>query len=117
MRGGLSPSGTRLAPTEATRRPVACCSERLEQLQNRGRSKKALFGRSTASAKKSFEVKKDTFLQCEQWIDLMQIFDLVINLIFGTCRKTVGIVPAGRDAGIVAAADIAGKRVSDDQDL
>ena len=33
MRGVLSPSGTRLAPTEATRRPVACCFERPEQLR------------------------------------------------------------------------------------
>ena len=33
MRGVLSPSGTRLAPTEATRRPVACCFECPEQLQ------------------------------------------------------------------------------------
>ena len=33
MRGVLSPGGTRLAPTEATRRPVACCFERPEQLQ------------------------------------------------------------------------------------
>ena len=33
MRGVLSPSGTRLAPTEAMRRPVACCFERPEQLQ------------------------------------------------------------------------------------
>ena len=33
MRGVLSPSGTRLAPTEAARRPVACCFERPEQLQ------------------------------------------------------------------------------------
>ena len=32
MRGVLSPSGTRLAPTEAARRPVACCFERPEQL-------------------------------------------------------------------------------------
>ena len=32
MRGVLSPSGTRLAPTEAARRPVACCFERSEQL-------------------------------------------------------------------------------------
>ena len=32
MRGGLSPSRTRLAPTEAARRPVACCFERPEQL-------------------------------------------------------------------------------------
>ena len=31
MRGVLSPSGTRLAPTEAARRPVACCFERSEQ--------------------------------------------------------------------------------------
>ena len=30
MRGVLSPSGTRLAPTEAARRPVACCFERPE---------------------------------------------------------------------------------------
>ena len=29
----LSPGGTRLAPTEAARRPVACCFERPEQLQ------------------------------------------------------------------------------------
>ena len=33
MRGVLSPGGTRLAPTEAARRPVACCFERPEQLQ------------------------------------------------------------------------------------
>lgn len=32
MRGVLSPGGTRLAPTEAARRPVACCFERPEQL-------------------------------------------------------------------------------------
>ena len=31
--GVLSPSRTRLAPTEAARRPVACCFERPEQLQ------------------------------------------------------------------------------------
>ena len=28
----LSPGGTRLAPTEAERRPVACCPERSEKL-------------------------------------------------------------------------------------
>ena len=33
MRRVLSPSGTRLAPTEAARRPVACCFERPEQLR------------------------------------------------------------------------------------
>ena len=33
MHGVLSSSGTRLAPTEAARRPVACCFERPEQLQ------------------------------------------------------------------------------------
>ena len=33
MRGVLSPSGTRLAPTEAVCRPVACCFERPEQLR------------------------------------------------------------------------------------
>ena len=33
MRGVLSPGGTRLAPTEAARRPVACCFERPEQLR------------------------------------------------------------------------------------
>ena len=32
MRGVLGPGGTRLAPTEAARRPVACCFERPEQL-------------------------------------------------------------------------------------
>ena len=33
MRGVLSPSGTRLAPTEAARRPVAWCLKRPEQLR------------------------------------------------------------------------------------
>ena len=33
MRGVLSPSGTRLAPTEAERRPVACWAERPELSQ------------------------------------------------------------------------------------
>ena len=32
-RTALNPGGTRLAPTEAARRPVACCFERPEQLQ------------------------------------------------------------------------------------
>ena len=31
MRGVLSSSGTRLAPTEAARRPVVCCFEHLER--------------------------------------------------------------------------------------
>ena len=63
------------------------------------------------------EICSETFLHLQYLIDFMQVRNFVINVIIGRCNCFFRIVPAGEDSRIVAAFDIAGERVSHDQQL
>ena len=56
MRGVLGPGGTRLAPTEAARRSVACCFERPEQLPEK--KKRSKYRDENSSLRKRWMWKK-----------------------------------------------------------
>ena len=89
MRGVLSPGETRLAPTEAARRPVACCFERPEQLQSRSVNKKM----SKANTKEQ-EPKEQKSMAREI---LEMVFYLVIALVAGALIFAFVSTGRGRD--------------------
>ena len=53
----------------------------------------------------------------QQAVDLVQIPDLVVDAVTLRRFDSLGIVPAGHDARVVAAADIARERIADDHRL